>query len=274
MSAAAFHDSWQAELRLRFAAREGRTRLVERSHRGPLVVQRPFYPEGDICHVCIVHPPGGVVGGDSLTLDVRVDPQAHALLTTPAATKFYRSIERIGTQCQTLSALDATLEWLPQETIYYRDAKVINDIHVHLSARSRFIGWEITCLGLPARKESFDAGRLALNWEFTVDARPRILDRLRMDGSSQAPQSRWGLQGFEALGTLFVFPAPASWADAIRDFSVGDAELAVTRVDDVLVVRCLARQSETIKRIFVQIWQHVRPLLIDRSAVPPRIWAT
>src|SRR5205085_6360717 len=99
---------WQAELRLRFNCdapgplRPGRTRLVERQHRGPLVVQRPFYPEGDPCHVYLVHPPGGVVGGDALRIDATVDPGAHALITTPAATKFYRCEERISTQTQEL----------------------------------------------------------------------------------------------------------------------------------------------------------------------------
>src|SRR3954463_8923969 len=90
MSATFPIDSWQAELRLRFAERDGKTFLVERSHRGPLVVQKSFHPEGDVCHTCIVHPPGGVVGGDSLTLNVMAEPNARVLLTTPAATKFYR----------------------------------------------------------------------------------------------------------------------------------------------------------------------------------------
>jgi urease accessory protein len=274
MSASLPIDSWQAELRLRFAEREGRTYLVERSHRGPLVVQKSFHPEGDVCHTCIVHPPGGVVGGDSLTLDVVVNPNAHVLLTTPAATKFYRSDERVATQLQRLAATDAFLEWLPQETIYYRDAKVSNDIHVELSSNSRFVGWEIACLGLPARKEAFDLGQLALNWELSVDGRPRVIDRLRIDGSSEVPRSRWGLQGFEALGTMFVFPGERSWLEALREIRSDDCELAMTLVDGVLVVRCLAAQGEAVKKTFIRIWQHLRPMLMQRAAVLPRIWAT
>ena len=274
MSAAIPIDSWQAELRLRFAEREGKTYLVERSHRGPLVVQKSFHPEGDVCHTCIVHPPGGVVGGDSLTLEVVADPNARVLLTTPAATKFYRSEERLATQTQRLTAADAFLEWLPQETIYYRHAKVVNEIRVQLSSKSRFIGWEVACLGLPARKEAFDAGDLALNWELTVENRPRIVDRLRIDGSSDARNSRWGLQGFEALGTMFVFPAERAWLDEIRGIRVDECEFAATFVDGVLVVRCLAAQGEAVKRTFVRIWQWVRPRLMQRDAVLPRIWAT
>ncbi len=124
-------SGWQAHLRLRFngdiprflengdAPRPvGRTRLVERTHTGPLVVQRPFHPEGDPCHVYLVHPPGGVVGGDELRIDVQVDAGAHALITTPAATKFYRCDGRVSSQTQELRAAGATLEWLPQENIF------------------------------------------------------------------------------------------------------------------------------------------------------------
>jgi urease accessory protein len=274
MSATVPIDSWQAELRLRFAERDGKTFLVERSHRGPLVVQKSFHPEGDVCHTCIVHPPGGVVGGDSLTLNVMAEPNARVLLTTPAATKFYRSDVRVATQSQSLTANEAFLEWLPQETIYYRDAKAVNEVSVHLSKQSHFIGWEVACLGLPARKEAFDSGHLALNWELTVDGRPRIVDRLRIDGSSDTPTSRWGLQGFEALGTMFVFPAERAWLEEVRSIQAADCELAVTLVDGVLVARCLAAQGESVKRMFVKIWQHVRPLLMQRAAVLPRIWAT
>ena len=62
------HPGWEAELALRFVIRDGRTVLGERRHRGPLQVQRVFYPEGtDLCHLYVLHPPGGLVAG----------PQAH-----------------------------------------------------------------------------------------------------------------------------------------------------------------------------------------------------
>src|ERR1700754_4346657 len=117
-------SGWRAQLDLTFARAAGRTRIIARQHHGPLLVQRPFYPEGEVCHAYIVHPPGGVVGGDELQLRVETRDGAHALLTTPAAAKFYRSDGRTARQEQILRADGTTLEWLPQESIFYPQARV------------------------------------------------------------------------------------------------------------------------------------------------------
>jgi urease accessory protein len=296
---------WQAELRLRFngdiprfqangdAARSiarGRTRLVERSHRGPLVVQRPFHPEGDPCHVYLVHPPGGVVGGDELRIDVQVDAGAHALITTPAATKFYRCDGRVASQTQEMRAAGATLEWLPQESIFYRGAEARTATRIHLDAGTRFIGWEIACFGLPARGEPFDAGSLHLDLELWKPADiaplhaheaaresrdvPLFVDRLRLSGASRARGAAWGLAGQEAVGTLLATPTTTAQIDSIRELVAGFPFAAVSRVDGVLVLRALAPQAEAVRNLFIAAWQRLRPGTIGREATLPRIWST
>jgi len=286
---------WQAELALKIGVRsihpqggdaglqpfgDGVSRLVARRHRGPLVVQRPFYPEGDPCHLYVVHPPGGVVGGDELRIGVEVERGAHAVITTPAATKFYRCNGRTSSQTQELSAAGATLEWLPQESIFYRGADTRTATRVHLDAESRFIGWEIACLGLPARGERFDVGSLKLDlevWkgEFGSDPGfPVFIDRLRLTGSSPARGARWGLAGQDAVGTLLATPAKRDHLDAIREL-VADLPLAaVSLVDGILVLRALAPQAEALRNLFVEAWTRLRPGVIGRVAVPPRIWST
>ncbi|MEO8062164.1 MAG: urease accessory protein UreD [Pseudomonadota bacterium] len=252
-------------------------------------MQRPFYPEGDPCHVYLVHPPGGVVGGDELRIDAQLDPGAHALITTPAATKFYRCDGRSSSQTQELRAAGATLEWLPQENIFYRGAAVRTATRIQLDAESRFIGWEIACLGLPARGEPFDTGKLRLDLELwrsssgpidllapgTARAnRPVFIDRLRLAGESPARGAAWGLARQEAIGTLLATPATGADVDAIRTL-VADLPLAaVSRVDGVLVLRALAPQAEAVRKLFIAAWQLLRPAVIGRAAVLPRIWAT
>ncbi|HEU5134238.1 MAG TPA: urease accessory protein UreD [Steroidobacteraceae bacterium] len=298
-------DPWQAELRLRFngdtphllakgaAPETGRTRLIERHHKGPLIVQRPFYPEGDPCHVYLVHPPGGVVGGDELRIDVLVDANAHALLTTPAATKFYRCDGRVSSQTQELRAAGATLEWLPQENIFFRGADARTATRVHVDAHSRFIGWEINCLGLPARGEPFDSGALRLDLElwrtvptdepaairsgpfcYEMGTVPIFLDRLRLKGESAARGARWGLAGQEAVGTLLATPATREDVEPIRELVADLPYAAVSLVDGVLVLRALAPQAEALRNLFIAAWQRLRPRVIGRAAVLPRIWST
>ena len=304
---------WQAELHLRFtgvngdiprflengdAAQTGPTRLVERRHKGPLVVQRPFYPEGDPCHVYLVHPPGGVVGGDELRIDVQVDPHAHALITTPAATKFYRCENRVSSQTQELRAAGATLEWLPQENIFYRGTDVRTATRVLVNASSRFIGWEINCLGLPARGEHFDAGALRLDLELWKDLAdqpvdlsrvpvfwetrngpgagpvPIFIDRMRLNGESSARGAAWGLAGQEAVGTMLATPATREHVELIRALVEPHPLAAVSLVDGVLVLRALAPQAEAVRNLFIAAWRALRPGVIGREAVTPRIWAT
>jgi len=282
---------WQAELRLRFAVEPPltATRLVERQHRGPLVVQRPFHPEGDPCHTYIVHPPGGVVGGDELRIDVKIEPGAHALITTPAATKFYRCDGRLASQVQELRAEGATLEWLPQENIFYRAALVRTATRVQIDAHSRFIGWEIGCLGLPARGEAFDAGNLGLDFELWRDrggnvsalvpherqrCAPVFIDRLRLAGNSAARDAGWGLAGGTAMGTMLATPATAAQVELVRELIATHPAAGVTLVDGVLVLRALAAQGEAVRQLFVSVWRVLRPGIIGREAVPPRIWAT
>lgn len=262
-------SGWRARLELTFARAAGRTRIVARQHHGPLLVQRPFYPEGDVCHAYIVHPPGGVVGGDELQLQVETRSEAHALLTTPAAAKFYRSDGRTARQEQILRAEGTTLEWLPQESIFYPQARVRSVTRIELASSARFIGWEIACLGLPARQQPFDRGELRLHLELWAAGAPLLIDRLRISGDT-----RWGLGGHESIGTLLAYPATRALVDAVRCLQAPGVELGVTLVDEVLVCRALAAQAEPIKRAFIESWKTLRPLLLDRPAVPPRIWAT
>lgn len=274
MSAVQAPEGWQADLRLRFARRGAHTYLAHRQHAGPLLVQRPFHPEPNACHAYIVHPPGGVVGGDQLRLQVDVDDGAHALLTTPAAAKFYRSDGKIARQSQTLAVGRGIVEWLPQETIFYRDAIVRSETLVRLSPGAKFMGWEIPCLGLPARSEPFDSGDLRLHLELWLDNVPLLIDRQRIVGASEARTAPWGLAGHQAIGTLLAYPANRALVELARSTISEQAEFAVTLVDEVLVCRCVSNQGEPVRQVFIKLWQALRPQLLDCPAVLPRIWAT
>lgn len=282
---------WLARLELGFEASDGRTRLSRRKHQGPLVVQRPFYPEASgCCHVYLVHPPGGVVGGDDLELDVQVDARAHALITTPAATKLYRSSGPSATLSQRFVVrAGATLEWLPQETIAFNGSIAALSTRVELEPGANFIGIEVLCLGRPAAGESFDVGRLRQRLEVRRAGEPLVVEQLRLRGGGPELQQTWGLHGHTTLGTLIAVSggAPQVWARRVPELVQrvregisplgGTAPLgvaAVTQLGGAIVCRFLGDGSSPAHAVLRRAWELIRPELTQTPAVAPRIWAT
>lgn len=266
---------WHAELQLGFTARADRTVLSHRQHVGPLLVQRPFYPEGTVCHVYLVHPPGGIAGGDHLQLQAQLHAGAHALITTPAATKFYRaSAGRHAVLHQQARLTAATLEWLPQETIFFNQAQARTTTRIDLDAQSRFIGWELSCYGRRAGDEPFVAGQLRQGFELWLGGKPVLLDHLQVDGGSRMQRATWGLRGLTALGTLLAYPATAADVQAVRALALDATQFSCTLVDGVLLCRCLCADGAALKQQLLQVWQCLRPRMVRREAVLPRIWAT
>jgi urease accessory protein len=270
---------WAGELELRFSAAEGRTVLRERRHRGPLQVQRAFYPEGaDLCHVYVLHPPGGLVAGDSLAVRVRVDGKAQVLVTTPAAGKVYRGNGgRTAAQRTNLEvAGGGSLEWLPQETIVFDGGEVELETRVEVEAGAAFLGWEIVCLGRPAAGERFARGRCRQRLELWRAGRPLCLERAVVEGSAPVLEAAWGLRGAAVSGTLVAIGA-AFPLDELRALGAGlpAGELAsATVVDDVLICRYLGASGERARACFARAWALVRPALIGRPVSAPRIWST
>lgn len=268
-------SAWHARLELGFRPLGNRTVLAHRRHVGPLMVQRPFYPEGGTCHVYLLHPPGGIVGGDQLELVATAEAGSHALITTPAATKFYRAGPHPHAVLrQQLTAQDATLEWLPQETIVFDGAKARSSTRVDLTGAARFIGWEILCLGRPAVNERFSSGDLQTDFLLYRDGQPLLLDRLRLAGGSPALDAVWGLGGAQALGTLLLYPSSKVDLTGLRAAQADGVRFALTEVGGVLHCRALAAQAEAIRRLFTTLWLQLRTTLTGQQAMPPRIWAT
>ena len=267
---------WRGRLDLRFEARGGRTVLASRAHRGPLMVQSPFYPEGPVCHVYLLHPPGGVVGGDRLRVEGRLDERTHALLTTPAAAKVYRSAGgRSRIEHEFHVAADAALEWLPQRTLAFSGARAHASTRVHLQGSARFLGWEAVCLGRPAAGERFERGALRTDFELWKDGAPLMLERNAFDAASPLMHAAWGLSRRPALASLLLHPAGEHLSAAARQvlerFEAGRA--AATLVDGVLACRVLSDDTEEMCGLLVKIWGALRPRFLARAPHPPRIWS-
>ena len=274
---------WRAELELRFRRQAQRTVIAERRHLGPLRVQRPFYPESSACcHVYLLHPPGGIVGGDGLQISLSLEDSTQVLVTTPAATKFYRnngSTAKVDQHFDVAQA--ATLEWLPQETIVFDRAWAANTTQVELADNAGFIGWEILCLGRPAAKEAFCDGLFTQRWQLQRRGRPLFHERLHLSGNGEAQLAAWGLAGHRVSATLIacISDAPAeSLLAAVRQAMgavAGDNILcSASQMQEVIVCRTLGDSAEQARRTSQAAWQVLRQALWSRTAVVPRIWNT
>ena len=274
---------WLARLRADYRNERGRC-VVSHAHEGPLRLLKSLYPEGDgICHSVLVHPPSGLVGGDTLDIAVTVGEGAHALVTTPGATRFYRSpTGALATQRVQASLGDgARLEWLPLEAIAYPGCEALNEARFTLAPTAELFAWDITALGLPGAGQPYASGRFQQHLEIPGVWLERGLldaeDELLMDGDL-------GLAGHRCLGTL-VFAAGAAIErgrreqalDAIRALIEADplrlTAGATAAQDGVLVVRALGPVVEPVSLLLRRCWATWRQVLWGLDGTSPRLWA-
>lgn len=248
------------------------------------MVQRSFHPESDgTCHVYVLHPPGGVAGGDRLDIDVRLDAGARALLTTPGATKFYRMQDATGVQSVRIDVgAGAVCEYLPQSTILFDGAQVRMDLHVDLAEGSTFVGWDFICLGRPAAGERFTQGGLRLRTQVLRAGLPLWFERQHLDAGSRVQEAAFALAGQPVFGALiYAGPLAQEAASHVRA-AIGEAAgapdaggvFSVSQLEDLAVCRYLGPKVREGQAFFLLAWNVLRRMGQNKAASAPRIWAT
>jgi len=278
--------TWRGELTLKLAATPRGTVVQERRHEGPFCIQRPFYPGDGVCHVYLLHPPGGLAGGDELVLDVEAGAGSAALLTTPAATKFYRSDGAPSVQRQTLRvAAGAALEWLPLDTILFGGSRAVVETDVQLEPGARFIGWEQLSLGRPLSGDRYATGTLEQHTRIACDGEPLLCESLRFSAGDRLLAADCGLRSFGVCGVLYAFPVNDPLLVRVRTRlgavtpiperpTATHLHCGATLLGELLVVRCLAQEPEALRNLFEALWCELRPDLLGRNPSAPRVWRT
>jgi urease accessory protein len=274
--------TWNASLALDYTRHADKT-VAHFRHDGPLRILQSLYPEGDaICHNVIVHPPGGLVGGDTLDLAFTVGAGAHGLVTTPGATRFYRSQGEPALQ-RTRITLEAgaRMEWLPLETIAYSGCLAENRLTLQLAPGAELMGWDVTAFGLPAAGQPFAQGHFSQHIEvpgvWLERARIKATDTLLLD-------SPLGLAGHRCMASLF-FVAGSKLARQRREQALDAARQVIeahglsatagaTSPDgQIVVVRVLAPMVEPAMDLLKQVWKVWRGHFWNQAAPSPRIWS-
>lgn len=273
---------WHARLSLDYTLEAGRT-AARFQHDGPLRILQSLYPEGDaICHNVLVHPPSGLVGGDTLDVQVAVQAGAHGLVTTPGATRFYRSDGELALQRSRLRVHDgARLEWLPLETLCYSGCIAQNHLTLDLAPGAECMGWDLTALGLPHADLPFERGSFVQHLEL-----PGVwLERGRIDADDvRLMNGPLGLAGQRCMATLFFVSGgdiPRARRDAALDAARALIEAHALRPTAgataphprVLVVRVLAPVVEPAMQLLKALRGQWRDTLWGLPPHPPRIWS-
>jgi urease accessory protein len=273
---------WLAELHLHFARHKTRTVLVENRHSGPLRVQKALYPEGEqVCHAVIVHPPGGLAGGDKLSVEINLEANSNVVVLTPAAAKWYKAPRLPCTQQTTIRlAKGSTLDWLPQENIFYNATHAISSFTLQIDPGASAIGWEMGLLGRQESGERWTEG--SLRFVTSIERSDGLLlwvERLRLDASAPLRTACQCLYGFNAFATLWAVgeACTAAVAEELASGLPFETELraGVTSLPEgILLVRGLANDIERLRETMMKCWLNLRPLIHGLPAQRLRLWAT
>lgn len=276
--------AWQGQLELNYRHADGKT-VADTRHQGPLRVLKSLYPEGPaICHQVLLHPPAGLVGGDELDIRLQFGAHTHAVLTTPGATRFYRSEGLPATQQVSIQlAAGARCEWLPMENIAYSGCQGHNLLKLQLQGDAQAIGWDILALGLPAAEAPFAAGSFAQ----CIEAEGIWLDRGRIAADDHVLlDSALGLAGRPVLGTAWwvggeplVESQRTRMLESAREAAANtDAQglsVGITSPEGrCMVARCVATHVDLAARALQAVRSAWRQTAWGLSGNALRIWAT
>ena len=273
---AAKPQNWEAFLKLELRCGQEKTHLVPIKRYGPLTVQRPFYPEQACCHVYLLHPPGGIVGGDRLDLQVVSEENSNGLMTTPGAAKYYLSAGDTAYVTQQFEvASGAHLEFLPQENIYFPGAQVSSKTSIDVASGSRFMLWEKHCFGRPANSELFSSGQLNSKIEVRQEGRLLFTEIQRVDADELVRTS--GMRHYPVMGSFLIYGIDLE-KSTLRDLQAINPSDGVSGISQpqpqLLIARYLGNSTHDIDAYFIGLWEWLRPLLLQREACHPRIWKT
>lgn len=279
--------AWHGRLKLDFAAGAHGT-VVERAFaQAPLKFQRPFYPEGGLCHGVMLHTAGGIVGGDRLTTQIHLQPETQVLLTTAAATKIYRSNGLEAEYSVHLKvAQNACLEWLPQETIVFNAAQYRQRMRVDLEQDAIWMGWEITRLGRSASGEQFSHGLWRSHTEVWQQNQLIWVDPQGVVGGSEMMHSPHGMADCPVVGSFVLVGRSVSPELVARvrrtaqirtgspeDSAAGDLpQTGTTRLTNGLLCRYRGHSTLEVRRWFTEVWGVLRLEVLGRSPCKPRVW--
>ena len=263
---------------LGFDHRDGRTVLTERRYALPLQVLEVMALETDAASLMLLNPTGGVLGGDRLETRVRLGEGAHVCLTTPSATRVYRSTG-VAAEQRFTAALGpgARLEYMPDHLIPSPGARLRQRTDIRLAPGATALVWDAWAVGRPARAETWGFAELDIALRIEDARGPLLHERARLEG-----RPFWaGLGGAESMAYVGTFvvagDSSVDWTGLTRALAEGagdgaaDARMGVTPLGrGGVLARVLAPSAPALTRVVGALWARARGLVFDRPPLDLR----
>ncbi len=247
------------------------TRLADLRQEGCLKLRFPRRHGAAAVEAVLLNTAGGVAAGDDLATRVVLGEGAQALLSAQAAERFYRALPGAApARVETVLHLapDASLEWLPQESIVFDQAAFTRVLRIEMSAAARFLGVESLVFGRTAMGERVRRARLHDRIELHRDGELLLHEALRFEGEVAARLARPAVaSGAAALATLLVVdPAAESLLAPLRA-ALAPCEAGASAWNGLLLARILAPDGAALRTTLQAALAVLRP---DRPL--PRVW--
>lgn len=269
--------SWLGRVELSISVKNGKSVLTQCKHSGPFVVQRSFYPEEDEAtpHIYLLHPSGGLVGGDRLILDVQLKSNSSALLTSPSVSKFYSTNGFYAIQKNIFKLENnSILEWVPQGIIFFPKSKAIIDTTFILESNARVIFFEMLCFDSVIINDDSIPEDINIFLNINLPRSVGLRERLRVSASDYTIK----LGGFKISALLFAIPSNEQMLCQVRKLiskKLAGSKLQIggaTLLGELLIVRLLGNDNQSLSKLMYCIWSVIRPVIVGKKIFMPRVW--
>ncbi|WFU74892.1 urease accessory protein UreD [Bradyrhizobium sp. CB2312] len=235
-----------------FSGAANGTEVVDVYQKFPVAVAFPNADEGRCKEAVLINSSGGVAGGDEIRVEVVAEGTASVAVTTQAAEKIYRALDRPARILTRLRADgNARLAWLPQETIVFNRARIVRQTEIDVSSGAELIALEWLVLGRIESGEEVLGGLVQDSWRIRVDGRLVWADGFLASDSTFPQLSRTALlSNWRAIATMIYFgPRPEGRLERLREIGASlECAYGVTIVGAIIVIRVAAIASVDLRR--------------------------
>ena len=265
-------------LNLRFEHRSGKTALTQCRFRLPLQALAPSELSDGTAYLMLLNPTGGIVGGDSLFTQIVLGANTRACLTTPSATRVYRTLNSAAAQ-KTFIMIgeNSSLEYLPDHVIPHRGSILQQSVRVEMGPGGSGIFWDALAAGRVARGERWDFREVDSRFAIYLRGRPLFLNRTRIRPAEVDPTRLGITDGFDYLATLVIVADQSNdWAKLV---AVIHAELAAmpeiragvsALTSHGCVLKLLAHTASGMSRAQTTLWSCARREVLGSDAADLR----